>query len=228
MKATWLGQAGLYIESDFASIILDPYFSNSVGEQHDPDKNRRMPVDESYFLLEPDFFVFTHNHLDHFDPETAEVYLKHQRPSTVLAPASVMPGARKAGHKYHNYVQMSRHTVWTEKGLRFRAVKAEHSDAFALGYIIEELSSGDVFYITGDTLYNDEIFDDLPNNIKVIFLPVNGVGNNMNMQDAAEFAKRSGAAIAVPLHFGMFDSLDPTAFPFENKVIPMLYREIAI
>lgn len=228
METVWLGQAGLYMKCSNATIILDPYFSDSVKEHSDPSKKRRVPIDEHFLSVEPDFLMFTHNHLDHFDPQTASIYLSREKKMTVLAPSSVLPKARSFGGRHHNYVQMNRHTVWTEKGIRFESVKAEHSDEFAVGFIIEELSTGDKYYITGDTLYNREILHDIPPDIHAIFLPINGAGNNMNMTDAAVLAKESGAKLAVPVHFGMFDSLDPHEFPFENKVIPELYKKIEL
>ena len=62
----------------------------------------------------------------------------------------------------------------------------------------------------------------------MVFLPVNGVGNNMNMEDAARFARQTGAKQVVPFHVGMFDDLRPEDFPMENKVIPELYKEIRL
>ena len=55
--------------------------------------------------------------------------------------------------------------------------------------------------------YNEAIFKEIPDDIDTVFLPVNGVGNNMNLTDAKRFAKRIGAKKAVPIHFGMFDEL---------------------
>ena len=76
------------------------------------------------------------------------------------------------------------------------------------------------------SLYNTDIFEELPKDIYAIFLPVNGVGDNMNMVDAARFAKRVGAEKVVPLHTGMFDNLDPNDLDCDNKVIPEIYKEI--
>ncbi|MBQ6947675.1 MAG: MBL fold metallo-hydrolase, partial [Clostridia bacterium] len=81
-------------------------------------------------------------------------------------------------------------------------------------------------YITGDTLYNEEIFKDLRQPIDVLFLPINGVGNNMNKADAARFARKVGAAKVVPLHWGMFDELTPDDFDSDQTVIPKLYEII--
>ena len=65
---------------------------------------------------------------------------------------------------------------WNEYGFRFSAVKAAHSDPYAIGVIIEDLAESKIYYITGDTLYSKEIFSDLPKGIDVVFLPINGCG----------------------------------------------------
>ena len=125
----------------------------------------------------------------------------------------------------HTYVQFDRYTQWTEYGFRFRAVKAVHSDPFAIGVMIEDLENSRVYYITGDTLYSEEIFADLPDHIDVVFLPINGVGNNMNVTDAVRFFHDCGATRAVPYHVGMFDTLTPEIFEAEGRILPKLYKE---
>lgn len=224
MKCTWLGQAGLLFEKDGFQILIDPYFSDSV-ERSNPKNYRRTAVDEWVFTIKPNVLIFTHNHLDHYDPETVEHYLSASDDVLVLAPKSVWDAVRKTGGS-HNYVLFNRHTSWTENGIRFTAVKAEHSDPTPIGVILED--GAKTYYITGDTLYNEEIFEDLPQKIDAVFLPVNGAGNNMNMTDAARFAKKIGAKQVVPIHIGMFDSLSAVDFPCENKVIPEIYKEVPL
>ncbi|MBP5270371.1 MAG: hypothetical protein ILO42_05370, partial [Clostridia bacterium] len=74
--------------------------------------------------------------------------------------------------------------------------------------------------------YSERIFPSIPGDIFALFLPVNGVGNNMNMTDAAAFARRVGARYTVPFHIGMFDELTADAFECEGKVVPVIYKEI--
>lgn len=218
-KITWLGQAGLLFEHRGYKVMIDPYLSDSV-EKINPNNYRRKPVDESLFDIKLDMMIFTHNHLDHYDPETVKKFITEESAMTVLAPSSVWSEVRKIGGN-NNYVLFNRHTQWSESGLVFTAVKAEHSDPTPIGVIIDD---GDKkYYVTGDTLYNEEIFEDIPNDIYAVFLPVNGVGNNMNMTDAARFAKRVGAKKVVPIHIGMFDELDLESFACENKVVPKIY-----
>ena len=220
MKISWLGQAGLLFEKDNFKIMIDPYLSDSV-EKVNPKNYRRVPVLESLFKIKPDIMIFTHNHLDHYDSETVQRYITPESAVTVLAPSSVWCDVRKIGGD-NNFVCFNRHTQWTANGISFRAVKAEHSDEYAIGVIIEE--NNKKYYITGDTLYNTKIFRDLPQGIDVVFLPVNGVGNNMNMEDAHRFVKKCGANKAVPLHFGMFDEIVPQGF----DIVPKIYEEIEL
>ena len=221
MKITWLGQAGLLFDKDGFKIMVDPYLSDSV-EEINPKNFRRVPVNEELFSIKPDMLIFTHNHLDHYDPKTVDRYINNKM--TVLAPKSVWDEVRKYGGD-NNYVLFNRHTTWTENNIKFTAVKAEHSDITPIGIIIDD---GDKkYYITGDTLYNDEIFADIPNDIYCVFLPVNGVGNNMNMIDAERFCERINTEIAVPIHWGMFDEIDVSKFNYD-KVVPKIYEEIAL
>ncbi len=224
MKITFLGQAGLLFEKNGKKIMVDPYFSDSVGKKN-PKKHRRVPADARFLQMKPDVVVFTHNHLDHYDPETVEKLITADTCMTVLAPSSVWNEVRKIGGD-NNYVLFDRHFQWTEHGIRFSAVKAAHSDSYAIGVILDD--GGKTYYVTGDTLYSTEIFDDLPEKIDAVFLPVNGVGNNMNMEDAARFARDIGAKQAVPVHTGLFDDLCAESFDFENKVIPQIYQEICL
>lgn len=224
MHVTWLGQAGLYIEACGLHILADPYLSDSVGET-DASKHRRVPVDERFLTIEPDVLILTHDHLDHYDPATLSHYMQQSKPVTVLSPQSCWQKVRSYGGG-HNYVLFNSGVQWTEGEIRFSAVPAVHSDPCAVGVTLE--AEGKCLYITGDTLYSQQIFPVLPPRIDVIFLPINGVGNNMNAADAARFAKRCGAKLAVPVHFGLFDDIDPSRFAFEPKVIPEIFKEIKL
>ena len=223
-KIIWLGQAGFLFEYNGCKIMIDPYLTDSV-KKYEPKNYRRVAVDESFFKLTPDVMIFTHDHLDHYDTETVERFITDKSSITVLSPKSVWEKVRKIGGN-NNFIEFNRHTVWSECGLTFTAVKAVHSESFAIGVIIDD---GDKkYYITGDTLYNTEIFEDIPNDIYALFLPINGVGNNMNMTDAKAFSKRINPQKTVPVHFGLFDSINPEDFDCDNKVIPEFFKEIKI
>ena len=224
LKVTWLGQGGLLFEKDDFRIMIDPYLSDSVVKIN-PKNYRRVPVDESFFDVKPDVMIFTHNHLDHYDPETVEHFIDSDSDVIILAPTSVWNEVRKIGGN-NNYVQFNRHTSWTQNGIVIPAVKAEHSDITPIGVIINDGERK--YYVTGDTLYNEDIFEDIPEDIYALFIPINGVGNNMNITDAARFAKKIAPEVVVPIHWGLFDSIDASALECENKYIPEYYKEIKL
>lgn len=225
MKITWLGQAGLMFETCGRIIIVDPYLSDSV-EKIEPHNKRRVPVDENFLKIQPDVIVLTHNHLDHTDPDTLKHYLDKESKVCVLASYNAWQNVRSFfGGIHNNYVMFNRKTTWTEGNIVFEAIYAEHSDDYAIGCILR--AEGKSYYITGDTLYNETIFEELPKEIDYVFLPVNGRGNNMNMADAARFCERIGAK-AIPLHCGLFDDIDMNDFAYDDKVVPEFYKEIEI
>ena len=223
MKVTFLGQAGLLFEDNDTKILVDPYLSNSV-EKFNSNNYRRQPINKKYLNIKPNVIIITHNHLDHLDDETLQNYLNKSSNVLCLAPYSSWQKLRNFKGN-NNYVMFNNGTSWTYKNIKFQAVKAEHSDLEAIGIII--ICNNETHYITGDTLYNELVFKSLPDiKINYLYLPINGVGNNMNIEDAANFANRINADIVIPIHFGMFDNINANDFKIENKIIPEIYRRI--
>ncbi len=225
MKVTWLTQAGLLFENANVKIMVDPYLSDSVGRLQ-PEKTRRIPADERFFDISPDVILITHEHLDHLDPDTlGRIISKSERPITFLAPENAYKKLLALGGD-HNYVMLNPHSVWSEKGITYYAVSAEHSDRSAVGFIIDD--GNKTYYVSGDTLYNYDVIDDVlelvEDGVDYAFLPINGRGNNMNAKDASDFAYEIGAKCAVPVHYGLFDSIDPAAFDFEDAKIMECYK----
>ena len=224
MKITWLGQAGLLFEHNDTRIIIDPYLSDSCHKVN-PKSWRRYPVDESFLQIKPDVLVLTHKHLDHTDPETLEHYVKDDSKVTVLASFGAWEIARKFGGD-NNYVLFNQQTEFTVNGICFKAVYAEHSDFDAVGVTFEV--NDKVYYVTGDTLYNEKVFSEAPEQVDALFLPVNGKGNNMNMTDAVRFAKRVNAKKTIPLHWGLFDELTADDVSAEGFEVLKPYEQIEL
>ncbi len=218
MKLTWLGQSGLLFEDGRITVIVDPYLSDTTPA----GKRRNYTADESYLSIEPDVILITHAHPDHLDADTLARYLSEQRKCvTVLCSASAYGRLTEIGAPKHNYVLLSPHTVWSESGVTFYSVKAEHSDRDAVGFIIDDGEK--TYYISGDTLYNFDVIDDcldlVEDGVDYAFLPINGRGNNMNAKDASDFAYELGAKCAVPVHYGLLDDVDPEDFDFDDRMI---------
>ena len=226
MKITWLGQAGLLFETDGKKILVDPYLSDFV-KTVEPANYRRVPVDERFLQLKPDVIVITHDHLDHLDKETLKYYLTDDTSALVLAPNGSWQSLRTTFGGKSNYVLFNEGTTWTEGNTVFRAVRAEHSDPNAIGLWL--MAEGKQYYITGDTLYSERVFASLPSETPdVLFLPINGKGNNMNVTDAAAFGKRVGARYTVPIHFGLFDEMNGEELACANRIVPRIYEEICL
>ena len=224
MRIIWLGQAGFYIEVDGVKVLIDPYLSESCKKLNQ-ENYRRMPIDEGFFDITPDVIVLTHEHLDHTDPDTLEHYLGKEGKITVLASPGAWEKIRGFGNG-HNYVRFSRHTEWTVGGVRFTAVKAEHSSYEPIGVIIE--ADGKKYYHTGDTLYNSEIFADIPDGIFAMMAVINGKGNNMNETDALRMAEKVAPKYFVPMHWGLHDDMHPDAGIYSSTIVPKIYKEIIL
>ena len=222
MKVFWLGQAGFLLQRGGKSILIDPYLSDSCAKVN-PKSHRRLPLDEQFLKIKADVIVLTHDHADHTDMETLTHYLSEDSGTLVLAAANAWKKVRALGGD-NNYVIFRPGTSWTFDGITFTAVPAEHSDPESIGVIVS--CDEKTLYFTGDTLYNERIFPCLPENLFAVFLPINGKGNNMNEADAAVFAKRTGARYSVPIHFGMFDTIEPTIFSANNRIIPTAYEDV--
>ena len=74
IKITWLGQGGFLLEVQNYRLVIDPYLSDNLLAVQNLARLHPFPL--KLEELRPDCLVFTHDHLDHFDPETAERFLE--------------------------------------------------------------------------------------------------------------------------------------------------------
>ncbi|MBP5156111.1 MAG: MBL fold metallo-hydrolase [Clostridia bacterium] len=225
MKVTRLGQAGLLFVSGGTAVLVDPYFTDSafaVSGVH-----RRSEAPAWVWDIKPDAVLITHDHIDHYDPETFSHFVNEKTAVTVLSPRSVWEKARLQGGG-NNFVLVSPGVQWTCGGVAVKTVKAFHSDPYAVGFVLE--AEGKTVYITGDTLYNPEAFKGAPAPFAAdyVFLPINGRGNNMNAGDAALLAAACRAKHAVPVHYGMLDDISPQSFVSPAKKVMNDYTEYEI
>ena len=229
MKITWLGQNGLLLVGEKLTILVDPYLSYAVDEMNDK-MVRKYATDERYLEITPDVILLTHSHIDHTDMKTLTPILSGAvSPVTVLAAKGAYPLVKCLGGE-HNYVLLAPHSVWSVEGVTFYSVKAAHSDDNAVGFIIDDGEK--TYYVSGDTVYNFDVIDDVldlvEGGVDVAILPINGKGCNMNARDAADFAYEIGAKSAIPVHYGLYDDVDPEDFDFDDKIIltPYVKEEI--
>ena len=84
-----------------------------------------------------------------------------------------------------------------------KAVFADHSVP-AVGVIVKH--SGITMYFSGDTEYNKKLEELKEYGIDIMFICINGRLGNMNVKDAVKLTKIINPKVAVPAHYGMFES----------------------
>jgi UDP-MurNAc hydroxylase len=83
LEITFLGQAGIYIETRHGSILCDPWFNPAYFASWFPFPSNEK-VDRSR-LANPTYLYVSHLHHDHYDPEFLREYVS--KDATVILPA---------------------------------------------------------------------------------------------------------------------------------------------
>ena len=66
VRVTFLGHAGLFVETRFGSVLCDPWFTPAYfGSWFPFPRNDRLDPER---FARPDFLYVSHLHRDHFDP----------------------------------------------------------------------------------------------------------------------------------------------------------------
>lgn len=204
MKITWIGQSGYIISTESTQIIIDPYLSDIVNKV----ANRPRMVDAPIVpeAITADAVICTHDHLDHLDPDAVT-----KMNDDLLFITTNEGKAHLAELGKNNVNAISAGDSVTVGDISITAVFADHT-VEAFGLIIE--ADGIKIYFSGDTLFNQKLFDIADCKPDIIFICINGKLGNMNVDQAVTVAAKIGAEINVPNHYGMFASNteDPTKF----------------
>lgn len=227
MKVLWLGQGGLLFVSGKTKIMIDPYLTNSLSLL-DYNLDRQMKINKKLFAVKPSVIVLTNCHPDHADPKTIERFAKKLKKKLVILSCESVFGdmvCEKHIEGCKNFL-FEPGSEWTVDNVTISAVCAKTDDRSAFGVIITDNETGKKYYVAGDTLYNKYVLQDLPDDIYAAFIPINGEYGSMNIADAKRFAKAIDPRFVIPIHFGMFDKIDPTELKLINAIIPKIYRII--
>jgi UDP-MurNAc hydroxylase len=94
VQITFLGQAGLFIETRGVSILCDPWFNPSFfGSWYPFPANDGIDPER---IGRPTFLYVSHLHHDHFDPRFLRDHV--DKATTVLLPAYPLDDLKKALH----------------------------------------------------------------------------------------------------------------------------------
>ena len=225
MAATiiWLGQGGYLVKTEHGAFAIDPFCGSAKG-----NAERLYPPFLEKGSTTVDMVLTTHDHWDHFDPETYRDYII---PRVVVGPGSCMKALKASGLPVEG-IQLNRGDILERSGFRIIATTADHTPD-SVGYLVD--FDRIKLYFTGDTLLTVKTL--LPNiNMApdITFICINGKLGNMNYSEAASYCKAIGTKIAVPNHYDLIrhntenpkeftDSLAHTApeiksFVMEKKV----------
>lgn len=91
MRVTFLGHAGLFVETSAGSVLCDPWFNPAYFASWFPfPDNSGVDIEA---IAHPDYLYVSHLHHDHFDPEFLADRVS--RAATVLLPAFPLPELRR-------------------------------------------------------------------------------------------------------------------------------------
>ncbi|NLG24688.1 MAG: MBL fold metallo-hydrolase [Clostridiales bacterium] len=213
----WLGQGGFLMRLGDRAAAFDPYLSDSVAASGDRF-HRLVPIPIAPEELAVGLIAFSHDHLDHLDPDTV---VKTDAPA-YAGPASCLKHLAALGIPAEKRLPLGRGDVYRLGGARLMGVPAAHTDD-SVGWVIEY--AGVRLYITADTLYDDSLADAGALGIDIFLCCVNGRLGNMNAQEAARVARDLPCRLAIPMHYGMFaeNTCDPADFAraMEGSGIPV-------
>jgi L-ascorbate metabolism protein UlaG (beta-lactamase superfamily) len=227
----WLGQSGFLLHTPAATIVFDPYLSDSLTKKYAASDKPHTRITER--VIEPsqltgiDVITCSHNHTDHLDAETLLPMLAANPKAKVLIPranrAFVLERLGKVGDAL---VEVDAGESVRVAGVEFHGIPAAHNTVERdgqgrcrfLGFVARV--DGKTVYHSGDTLLHDGLVPALaPFRPDVALVPINGnrperrVAGNLDGREAAQLTHQIAAGIAVPHHFDMFEF--NTALPDE-------------
>lgn len=215
----WIGQGGFLLSDGKITLAIDPYLSDLV-EISDGLK-RLVPPAVNKEEFHPNYIFLTHEHIDHLDYLTVDAMPKDG--VKFLVPPVCKPILTQHGVKEEAIDLLEEGDERKVGAFTIKTVWADHTEG-SLGALV---TADDVtVYFTGDTLYSEK----LGNGVKadVIECCINGRWGNMNHEEAALVAKKVGAKLAIPNHYGMFaeNTADPADFKKALKGTGIAYFEM--
>lgn len=244
----WLGQSGLLVKSRWATVLIDPYLSESLtakyaGTSKPHIRMTRCPVDPSLLTM-IDVVCCSHKHSDHMDPVTLTAVLKASPQAELVLPTALIGHAGQIGIESDRLVGLNHGEVYenSEKKIAVRAISAAHEglDQNQLGeflYLsfVMEMDGVKIFH-SGDTVPWEGQSEAVGEGVDVAFLPINGrdssrgVPGNMTSDEAVEFAASLHARHVIPHHYDMFtfNTVDVNEFTHAAKRLPVEVKPVIL
>jgi len=244
----WLGQSGFLVVQNGRAIVLDPYLSDSLTRKYASTDKPHVRMTER--VIDPaalaslgviDLIASSHNHTDHFDPETLQPLLSGNPQARLAIPAANRDSAqerlapefapRLLGLDDAGSAKIAGLTIFGVASAHPTVERDESRRCRFLGFVVHwgELT----LYHSGDTLEHDWLVPSLKNfAIDVALLPINGdrperrVAGNLDGPQAARLARAIDARCVIPCHFDLFEfnTEPPDRFIAECRRLRQPYR----
>ncbi len=196
------------LDTKNSQIIIDPYLSDSVNRV--ANRPRMLPIPVKPMDICCDAVICTHNHLDHLDPDTVKEISNGQRFITTNEGRAELEKLGKT-----NVVPLNVGESITAGDFEITAVFADHT-VEAFGILVQ--CENKTLYFSGDTLYNEKLFEIAQYRPDITFICINGRLGNMNVNEALAVAKKIGAKVNIPNHYDMFASNSENPQLFSNHI----------
>lgn len=218
LKIRWIGQSGYILNDGKKTICIDPYLSDVVGRIANRPRMVKAPFSAENLCA--DAVICTHNHLDHVDIDAIPLMKKDDM--MFFSPTDCEKALYELG--VTKYTPFDIGMSYKVGEFEIKAVFSDHTVP-SVGVVI---TYGDTaMYFTGDTYYNDKLSE---NKCDILFVCINGKLGNMNVDEAKKLVDKINPSIAVPNHYGMFESNteNPERFDVPNRFIMEFDREYEV
>jgi L-ascorbate 6-phosphate lactonase len=220
----WLGQASIVLRGASTTVYIDPFFSEY------PD--RLVPPPFTPTTAPPaDYVLCTHEHVDHFDPQTLPGMAQAAPQARFVVPLHMVEQTTALGISAERVLGVQPGEALHLGAITLLPVPACHGQKAPpaiygfdfveragenlyryLGYIMD--IAGVRIYHAGDTIIYDGLVERLhEQEIDIAFMPINGrnyfreqkdIVGNMDEREAADLAAAAGVKLLIPIHYDMF------------------------
>lgn len=148
-----------------------------------------------------DYIFITHDHYDHFDPDS--IFKVRKDNTKIIVPRLLKENVNDLGFDDDNMILVVPNESYEIDSLRFNTVSSYNVDKPFhpkengwCGYVV--IINGVTYYIAGDT---DGLIENESIDCDVAFVPIGGV-YTMDYREASIFINKLKPKIVVPTHYG--------------------------
>ena len=208
------GGNATYIESGETAILID------AGKNAKKLRSALTEIGSSIDKI--DAIFITHDHADHYDPESVRSIIAVYPECKCLGPTSTLNHFIKDGYNKSNFTKLDVGESTKFDDVEIIAVPAYHSDKLAVGYIFK--IAGKNVYISGDTIYDPTLSADIKKacaNIDIMCICINGKLGNMPWEESVKVVSEVKPKFVYPMHYGLFARNTEDTRPFLREVKAM-------